>query len=99
MISKDVMLKRTKAINEYTKVLIGESLFERWLEIMNTSEDPLVIGFSALFVECIYGNIFNISVPKVHDLFIENKEEWEKQNAEFVEDSEEVALQIEELGI
>lgn len=28
-----------------------------------------------------------------------NKDEWEKQNAEFVEDSDDVALQMEELGI
>lgn len=28
-----------------------------------------------------------------------NKDEWEKQNAEFVEDTDEVALQMEELGI
>ena len=28
-----------------------------------------------------------------------NKDEWERQNAEFVEDSDDVALQMEELGI
>ena len=28
-----------------------------------------------------------------------NKDEWERQNSEFVEDSDEVAIQMEELGI
>ena len=74
MISSSELKKKVKAINNSTKSIVLNTLNIRWLEIMSSKEDPLVIGLSALYVERAYSSISGLSLSDTHDLFIDKKE-------------------------
>ena len=81
MISLSESKKMIQAINDETNRELGNVLFNKWLNIMNSKNlDSLVLGMCCLYCESIYARLYGFSKIFVHDLFISYKDGLDKSN-------------------